>query len=126
MDSIDVTVRSGLPQRHVIDIPLKAPAKPMEKQDGLHFRLGRANHNDLVKVRTVPLVPVVPELPPNDAEWSDCTPDRLTIRKCGGWCSLARQDPVETGSSTIVIPLSSRIGRSGLAPLFGEAWKVSR
>ena len=125
VDSIDATIRSGPPHRGVIDIQLKATATPDEKEDGLHFRLKRKNYNDLVGSRAVPLLLIVLELPPNESEWLDCTPERLIIRKCGWWRSLAGQDPVDAGSRTIVIPSSQRIGGSGLAPVFAQVREAS-
>lgn len=118
MDSVDATIRSGPPSRIVMDIQLKATARPDVKADGLHFRLKQKNYNDLVGPRTVPLLLVVFELPADESEWIDCTPERLIMRKCGWWLSLAGREPVDAGSATVVIPSSQRIGRLGLAPLF--------
>jgi len=93
---------------------------PDEKSDGLHFRLKRKNYNDMVMPRTVPLLLVVLELPSDESEWMDCTPERLILRKCGGGLSLAGRDPLDAKSRTVVIPRSQRIGRSGLVPLFAR------
>ena len=68
---------------------------------------------------------IVLELPSMESEWVDCTPERLIIRKCGWWLSLAGRDPMDAGSRTIVIPSSQRIGGSGLAPLFAQVREVS-
>lgn len=68
----------------------------------------------------MPLLLVVLELPSNESEWLDCTPEWLIIRKCGWWRWLAGQDPMDAGSRTIVIPSSQRIGGLGLAPLFAQ------
>ena len=119
-DSIDATIRSGSPKRDAIDLQLKTTAAPDEKSDGLHFRLKRKNYNDMVMPRAVPLLLVVLELPSDESEWMDCTPERLIIRKCGWWLSLAGGDPLDAESRTIVIPRSQRIGSSGLAPLFAR------
>ncbi len=124
-DSVDATIRSGSPNRDVIDLQLKTTAVPDEKSDGLHFRLKRKNYNDMVMPRTVPLLLVVLELPSNESEWMDCTPERLIIRKCGWWLSLAGRDCVDAESRTVVIPRSQRIGSSGLAPLFARDKEVS-
>ena len=121
VDSIDATVRSGSQHREAIDIQLKATANPKTGKDGLRFRLKRKNYNDLVAPRAVPLLLVVLELPADESEWIDCTPDRLIMRKCGWWLSLAGWDPIDAGSRTVVIPSSQRIESSGLAPLFKQA-----
>ena len=125
VDSIDATIRSGAPRREAIDVQLKATATPDEKEDGLHFRLKQKNYNDLVSPRAVPLLLVVLELPTEESEWADSTPERLIIRKCGWWLSLAGQDPMDAGSRTIVIPSSQRIDGLGLAPLFAQVRDVS-
>ncbi|MDE0101241.1 MAG: DUF4365 domain-containing protein [Bryobacterales bacterium] len=125
VDSIDATIRRGAPDWGLIDTQLKATANARRREDGLHFRLKRKNYNDLVRSRAAPLVLVVLELPPNELEWLDCTPDRLIIRKCGWWCSLSGQEPMDAGSRTIVIPSSQRISGSGLAPLFAQVREAS-
>lgn len=125
MDSIDATIRSGAPDRGLIDVQLKATATPVLRKDGLHFRLKRKNYNDLVRLRVAPLVLIILELPRDQSKWLDCTPDRLIMRKCGWWCSLAGQDPTNAGSKTIVVPPSQRISGSGLAPLFRHAREAS-
>lgn len=124
-DSIDATIRSGLPNRDVIDLQLKTTARPDQKSDGLHFRLKRKNCNDMAMPRAVPLLLVVLELPSDESEWMDCTPERLIIRKCGWWLSLAGRDRVDAESRTVVIPRCQRIGKSGLVPLFASVQEAS-
>ncbi|MCY3932746.1 MAG: DUF4365 domain-containing protein [Acidobacteria bacterium] len=124
IDSVDATIRSGSPERDVIDLQLKATAAPEVKSDGLHFRLKQKNYNDMVMPRAVPLLLVVLELPSNESEWMDCTPERLIIKKCGWWLSLAGREPVDSDSRTVVIPRSQRIGSTGLSPLFARALEV--
>ena len=118
MDSIDVTIRSGSPSRDAIDLQLKATALAKRSSDGLRFRLKRKNYNDLVGRRAVPLILVVLELPVDESRWLECTPERMIMRKCGWWLSLAGGEPVDAGSRTVVIPRTHRIGESRLAPLF--------
>ena len=118
VDSIDVTIRCGSPNRDAMDIQLKATTKAHRSPDGLHFRLKRKNYNDLVGRRAVPLVLVVLELPVEESRWLECTPERMIMRRCGWWLSLAGGNPLDTGSRTVVIPRTHRIGESGLAPLF--------
>lgn len=125
VDSVDATIRSGSPNRDAIDLQLKATAVPDEKSDGLHFRLKRKNYNDMAMTRGVPLLLVVLELPSDESEWLDCTPERLILRKCGWWLSLAGRDSLDAESRTVVIPRSQRIGGSGLAPLFACVQEAS-
>ncbi|MCY4376183.1 MAG: DUF4365 domain-containing protein [Spirochaetaceae bacterium] len=74
MDSVDVTIRSGSPNRDAIDLQLKATATADKRPDGLHFRLKRKNYNDLVRSRAIPLLLLVLELPADDKEWLDALP----------------------------------------------------
>ena len=121
-DSVDVTIRSGPPNRYAIDIQLKATARPEESHDGLHFRLKRKNYNDLVDPsRSVPLLLLVLELPVDESRWLECSPDRMIMRKCGWWFSLVGENPIDAESKTVIIPHTQRIGESGLAPLFAHA-----
>lgn len=124
-DSIDATIRSGSPKRDAIDLQLKTTTAPDEKSDGLHFRLKQKNYNDMAISRGIPLLLVVLELPSDESEWVDCTPDRLIIRKCGWWLSLAGRDRVDAESRTVVIPRSQRIGSAGLAPLFSHVQEAT-
>lgn len=125
MDSVDATVRNGPPSWATMDIQLKATARADVKPDGLHFRLKKKNYNDLVEERrTVPLLLVVFDLPADESEWIDCTPERLIMRRCGWWLSLAGQNPMDAGSATVVLPPSQRIGTHGLGPLFAHVRDV--
>lgn len=121
MDSIDATIRSGPPRPAAVDLQLKATSNAQKYQDGLHFRLKLKNYNDLVTQRAVPLVLVVLELPADESQWLDCTPERMILRKCGWWISLAGREPLDAGSATVVIPRTQRFGQSGLAPLFAHS-----
>ena len=120
MDSIDATVRSGPPSREAVDLQLKTTSNAQKHPDGLHFRLKLKNYNDLVTQRAIPLVLVVLELPAEESRWLDCTPERMILRKCGWWMSLAGRDPLDAGSATVVIPRAQRFGQSGLGPLFAH------
>ncbi len=120
MDSIDATVRCGPPSREVVDLQLKATSNAEKHSDGLHFRLKLKSYSDLVTERAVPLVLVVLELPADESRWLDCTLERMILRKCGWWISLAGRDPLDAGSATVVIPRTQRFGQSGLAPLFAH------
>ena len=91
---------------------------PDKKKDGLHFRLSAKNYNDLAAApRATPLMLVVLELPPSDADWLACTVEQMTIRGCGWWTSLSGCTPTDAESKTVVIPATQRIDMSGLAPL---------
>lgn len=117
-----MTIRSGPPNRYVIDIQLKATARSEESHDGLHFRLKQKNYNDLVDPsRTVPLLLLVLELPADESAWLECTPEQLIMRKCGWWFSLVGENPIDAESKTVVIPHTQRISELGLTPLFANA-----
>ncbi len=68
-----------------------------------------------------PLMLIVLELLPADADWLECTFEHMVMRRCGWWTSLSGRDPTEGESKTIVIPEQQRIGASGLAPLMTVA-----
>ena len=103
------------------DVQLKATSAPSRAMDGLHFRLSRKNYNDLVADRTTPLLLIVLELPPADADWLECTVEHLTMRRCGWWASLSGRAPTDGETTTIVIPEEQRIGASGMASLMAVA-----
>ena len=121
MVSVDATIRSGDASSTQFDVQLKATSTPNLKTDGLHFRLLRKNYNDLVADRTTPLLLIVLELPPADADWLECTVEHLVMRRCGWWKSLLGNDPTDAETITIVIPEKQRIGTSGMALLMAAA-----
>ena len=120
--SVDATIRSGDASGTQFDVQLKATSAPNRRTDGLHFRLSRKNYNDLVVGdRMTPLLLIVFELPPADADWLECTYEHVVMRRCGWWTSLAGRYPTEGETTTIIIPERQRIGSSGLAPLMAAA-----
>ena len=119
--SVDATIRSGDAIGTQFDVQLKATSAPDQGTDGLRFRLSRKNHHDLVADRMTPLMLIVLELPPADADWLECTLEHVVMRRCCWWTSLSGRDPTEGETKTIVIPQEQRIGVSGLAPLMTVA-----
>ena len=120
--SVDATIRSGDASRTQFDVQLKATEAPSRGADGLRFRLSKKNYNDLVAAdRMTPLLLIVLELPPADADWLKCSVEHLTMRRCGWWVSLTRRVPNDWETTTIVIPEDQRIGASGMAPLMAIA-----
>ena len=115
--SVDATIRSGDASGTQFDVQLKATSTPNQGTDGLRFRLSRKNYNDLVADRMTPLMLIVLELPPTDADWLECTFEHVVMRRCGWWTSLSGHDPTEGETKTVVIPDEQRIAASGLAPL---------
>ena len=119
--SVDATIRSGDPIGTQFDVQLKATSTPSRGTDGLRFRLSRKNYNDLAAERMTPLLLIVLELPPADADWLTCTVDDLTMRRCGWWTSLSGRGPTDSDTTTITIPEQQRIGASGMTPLMAAA-----
>ena len=125
VDSVDATIRSGDPTRTQFDVQLKATSGPDRKRDGLHFRLPGKNYNDLANAgRWTPLMLIVLELPPDEADWLSCTPEHLTLRRCGWWASLRGQARTANQSMTIVIPEARRFDASGIEPLMTLARRM--
>lgn len=120
--TVDATIRSGDASGTQFDVQLKATAAPSRGADGLRFRLSKKNYNDLVAAdRMTPLLLIVLELPPADADWLKCSVEHLTMRRCGWWASLSGRVPTDGETTTIVIPEDQRIGASGMAPLMAVA-----
>lgn len=120
--SVDATIRSGDAAGTQFDVQLEATSTPSHGTDGLRFRLSRKNYNDLVVAdRMTPLLLIVLELPPADADWLECTVEHLMMRRCGWWASSSGRAPTDGEMTTIVIPEHQRIGASGMAPLMAIA-----
>ena len=114
VDSIDAIIKSGDRSRTQLDVQLKATSTPRRRDDGLHFKLQEKHYNDLCADRSVPLILVVLVLPPDEAQWLECTTEALTIRRCGWWESLSGREPIGARSKTITIPTNRRIGPRGI------------
>jgi len=124
--SVDVTIRTGSPDHRAIDVQLKATSRPSKQPDGLHFRLKRKNHDDLAAgKRSLPLVLVVLELPRDESVWLQCSSEGMILRKCGWWLSLAGREPLDSETTTVVLPRSQRFDESGLTPLFERVFEAA-
>ena len=119
--SVDATIRSGDVSGTQFDVQLKATSTPKEGTDGLHFRLSRKNYNDLVAYRMTPFMLIVLELPETDADWLECSVERVVMRRCGWWASLSGHAPTEGKTKTVVIPNDQRIAASGLTAVMAAA-----
>ena len=107
-DSIDATVRTRGSNRPVFDVQLKGTSSPIWRPDGLHFRLGRKNYDDLRHDRTVQIILIVLELPSDRDAWLECGSEQLVMRRCAWWESLRGFPAIDTESKVVIIPESQR------------------
>ncbi len=120
-DSVDAIVKAGGSMRPQIDVQLKATSSPRRLSDGLHFQLRRKNYDDLRASRMCPIILVVLELPEDPSDWLDCDTERLVMRRCAWWASIAGDSATDRDSKTVVLPESQSLNPDAMQSLMDEA-----
>ena len=116
-ESIDRLISAGGDMAPMLSVQLKATASPTWRGDTLAFSLPRKNYDDLRKVRFIPAILVVLELPENEEEWMHWTEGELIMRRCARWLSLKDFPAVETESKTVYLPRSQSFNPESLTEL---------
>jgi hypothetical protein len=122
-DGVDLQIRAGGAMRPSLDIQLKATINLGEPKGGaFRFPLKRRNYDLLLAETMIPRILVVLDLPRNEADWLQVTPDSLILRRCAYWASLGGKS--ETGnkeSVTILIQSQNRFDVDSLKALMEQA-----
>ena len=120
--SVDAVIVSGEKSKPQMDLQLKAASSPRIREDGLHFRLGAKNYNDLRELpRRNPIILAVLELPPNRDDWLDCDGEGLTMRRRAWWLSLAGYPETDAETQTVILPHSQLLTPNSLTDLMTRA-----
>ena len=120
--SVDAVIVSGEKSKPQMDLQLKAASSPRIREDGLHFRLGAKNYNDLRELpRRNPIILAVLELPPNRDDWLDCDGEGLTMRRRAWWLSLAGYPETDAETKTVILPHSQLLTPNALTDLMARA-----
>jgi Domain of unknown function (DUF4365) len=122
-DGVDIQIRAGGSMRPSLDIQLKATINLGEPKGGaFRFPLKRRNYDLLLAETMVPRILVVLDLPKNQDDWLQITPDSLILRRCAYWASPGGWS--ETGnkeSVTILIQSQNRFDVDSLKALMEQA-----
>ena len=120
-DGVDLTIRAGGAFRPCLDIQLKATVNLGPAEGGVYrYPLKRRNY-DLLRVETmVPRILVVLELPKEETEWMVVSPERLILRRCAWWASLARA-PETANKETVTVSLQNQFDVDGLKALMDRS-----
>ena len=120
--SVDAMIVSGERSKPQIDLQLKAASSPRIREDGLHFRLGAKNYNDLREIpRRNPIILAVLELPQNRDDWLHCGGEGLTMRRRAWWRSLAGYPETDAETQTVILPHSQILTPDSLDDLMARA-----
>ena len=120
--SVDARIVSGERSKPQIDMQLKATSSPRIYEDGLRFRLGAKNYNDLCEIpRRNPIILVVLELPRDRNHWLDCDGEGLTMRRRAWWMSLAGYPETDAETQTVTLPQSQLLTPDSLDDLMARA-----
>ena len=91
-----------------LDAQLKCSQNVTPEGDAFSFTLPVKNYNDLrwpEHELYVPRILIVIHVPADPAEWMGCAPDKITLKRCAYWVSLAGAAPTEnTSTVTVKIP----------------------
>lgn len=125
-DSIDVTIGAGGRMRPRLDLQLKATINLTLKDGSYSFPLSKKNYDDLrAQIRT-PRILVVLDMPRNEREWIEISPQQLILRRAAYWKSLhGLPDSENTSTVTVKIPASSKFDVDGLKALMEQSRRGS-
>lgn len=85
-----------------LDVQLKASQNIDPSGETFSFDLPVKNYNDLRRPVYVPRILVVVHVPPDPADWLVGDPEKIVLRRCAYWVSLAGA-PETTNTSTISV-----------------------
>lgn len=88
-----------------LDAQLKCSQNIEAEGNAFSFSLGVKNYNDLrwpTEELYVPRILIVVHVPPNPAEWMVSDPEKMTLKRCAYWVSLAGAEPTENVSTVNV------------------------
>lgn len=88
-----------------LDGQLKASQNIDPSGPSFTFDLNVKNYNDLrwpVETLYVPRILILIHIPPDPSGWMDCDPERIVLRRCAYWVSLAGA-PATANTSTVAI-----------------------
>ena len=121
-DSIDGTLISHFGRRPRIDFQAKATARGLLGDDLLKFPLSVKNYDDLRIEVIVPRMLVVVVLPNSEDAWLTQSEEKMVLRHCGYWATLADEPETNNRSTvTIEIPRSQRFDSATLTTLMMRA-----
>ena len=122
-DGVDVQIRAGGSMRPSLDIQLKATINLGVPTNGVfHFPLKRRNYDLLREQVMIPRILVVLDLPKNEADWLNVTPEQLIMRRCAYWASLVGAKETENKESvTVSIQNKNRFDVDALKALMERA-----
>jgi len=122
-DGVDLQIRAGGTMRPSLDIQIKATINLGKPNNGMFsFPLKRRNYDLLMADTMIPRILVVMDLPRDEADWLQVTPDGLTMRRCAYWASLAGLgETVNKESVTILIQSTNKFDVRSLKALMEQA-----
>lgn len=103
-DSVDMTflAGSGFQKRPRVEAQLKCSSDDTLGTESFAFPLSMKNYDDLRADTQVPRILVVLRVPPDPAAWLNLNEERLLMRHCGYWHSLAGAPESENTTSVSV------------------------
>lgn len=121
-DSIDGILLADIGRRPRIEFQAKATAATIGNQNDLAFDLSIKNYNDLRAEVILPRLLIVVVVPEHPAEWLDQDAERLCLKRCGYWLSLAGEPERENKTKVRVsIPRQQRFDTAALLKLMQQA-----
>ncbi|MDX6699599.1 MAG: hypothetical protein QOE65_2996 [Solirubrobacteraceae bacterium] len=88
-----------------LDAQLKCSQNLDPSGDEVSYDLDVKNYVDLswpTDALYVPRILILVHVPADPSEWLDCDPDRIILKRCAYWVSLAGSPPTENTSTVVV------------------------
>jgi hypothetical protein len=106
-DSIDMTFAASdaVTPGAKLDAQLKCSQNVEHDGNGFSFALPVKNYDDLrwpEDTLYVPRILIVVHVPPNPADWLISEPEKMTLKRCAYWVSLAGANATENTSTVSV------------------------
>ena len=121
-DSVDGFLTSDVGGRARIDFQAKATTRDIVQAGSIRFPLPIKNYDDLRADTMVPRILIVLLMPECDDNWLAQTDEKLCLRRCTYWLSLAGMPPSSNASSvTVHIPVANAFDRTQLDDLMNNA-----
>lgn len=109
-------------RRPRIEFQAKASSQELLQKHHLAFPLSIKNYNDLRAEVIVPRLLIVVLMPEQQDDWLDHSEEKLCLRHCGYWLSLAGQPDTEnTATVTVHLPRQQQFNSEALHTLMMRA-----
>lgn len=109
VERVDFTVRQATTHlkytSSVVDVQMKCTEQDLLRDDGMHWSLSRDHYDRLRDPDTYHRkILVVMQVPRDPGDWLVSDDKGMLLRTAGYWACVEGAGPIDTGSTTVVLP----------------------